>query len=457
LQIKTHLSLDRNSFSREDPVACAPETVTVSGAAVTIFKYAILVVLFSIGIIWVATAPAKAQAALSPGCTCPAGFFGSTGNICVNLRNPAIDVPATCSGGTSGNAAYAQAVGHVAASQQQISFNGIQSIIQVRRDQLQGLLPVPRGATPLGYMPSSLTRFDGTMSALSYTEKSDQSGPFANFEAQAPTPVTGPAWAAWGQSFGDWEHNGALTTADIAHTTDTYGVQFGTDGTWLGLTPGGGAMVAGLVGSYMDSNVNFNGTPTSLRLQGGGFGLYQTFLQGGFSEDVTAKFDFLQLNENLGPGTPVNLVGLTNAGVSGNAQYLIKLDNGMFVEPTGGFSFTRTIFGSGAAALGLQDATTVRLQGGARFGSTWEMNGATVEASLKALIYSDVVAQGTSIVANTLGAGILPTDQDLVRGELDPEVSICLPENYTVTLSGNARFGQDLAGGSVKLALRKQF
>jgi hypothetical protein len=50
----------------------------------------------------------------------------------------------------------------------------------------------------------------------------------------------------------------------IAHTTDTYGVQFGTDGTWQGLTPAGGAMVAGLVGSYMDSNVTFSGTPTSL-------------------------------------------------------------------------------------------------------------------------------------------------------------------------------------------------
>jgi hypothetical protein len=344
------------------------------------------------------------------------------------------------------DASILQSVGHIASSQQQISFTGIQSIMQVRRDQLQGLLPVPHGPAPLGYLPSSLD-----------DDSSLQNGPFANFKAQAPTPITGPAWAVWGQGFGDWEHDGALATADISHTTNTYGVQFGSDGTWLGLTPAGGALVAGLVGSWMDSNVNFNGTPTALRLEGGGFGLYQTFLQGAFSEDVTAKFDFLQLNESLGPGIPVNLVGLTNAGISGNAQYLIKFDGGYFIEPTGGFSFTRTIFGAGATALGLQDASTLRLQGGARFGTTWEMNGATVEASLKTLIYSDVVAQGTSIVANTFGAGILPTDQGLLRGELDPELSICLPENYTVTLSGNARFGQDLAAGSVKLALRKQW
>ena len=299
---------------------------------------------------------------------------------------------------------------------------------------------------PLSYFPSNLQE-----------DSSPQTNPFANFKALAPTPITGPAWAVWGQGFGDWEHDGALAVADIAHTTNTYGVQFGTDGTWLGLTPAGGALVAGLVGSWMDSNVNFNGTPTSLRLQGGGFGLYQTFLQGGFSEDVTAKFDFLQLNESLGPGIPVNLVGLTNAGVSGNAQYLVKFDKGYFIEATTGFSFTRTIFGAGATTLGLQDASTLRLQGGARFGMSLEMYGATVDASLKALVYSDVVAQGTSVVAGTLGAGILPTDQGLVRGELDPEISICFPENYTVSLSGNARFGQDLAAGSVKLAVRKQW
>jgi hypothetical protein len=378
----------------------------------------------------------------------------------VQQSNPANDIPATCGvalSGTSQNAAYAQAVGHVAASQQQISFNGILSIIQVRREQLQGLLPVPGGSRPLGYMPSSLSSFDSNTSALSYTDKSNQStSPFANFKAQAPT-VSGPAWATWGQAFGDWEHDSAITTADIAHTTSTYGVQVGADGTWQGLTPAGGALVAGLVGSWMDSNVTFNGTPTSLRLEGGGIGLYQTFLQGAFSEDVTTKFDFLQLNENLGPGIPVNLVGITNAGVSGNAQYLVKFDKGYFIEPTTGFSFTRTIFGAGASALGLQDATTLRLQGGARFGTTWETNGATFEASVKTLIYSDVVAQGTSIVAGALGAGILPTDQGLIRGEIDPELSICLPENYTVTLSGNARFGEDLVAGSVKVALRKQF
>jgi hypothetical protein len=133
------------------------------------------------------------------------------------------------------------------------------------------------------------------------------------------------------------------------------------------------------------------------------------------------------------------------------------LDKTYFVEPTGGFSFTRTIFDGGAAALGLQDASTLRLQGGARWGAAWEMNGVSVEASVKTLVYSNVIAQGTALASDFIGAGIVPTDQGLIRGLVAPELSLCLPENYTVTLSGEARFGQDLAAGSIKLALRKQW
>jgi len=425
------------------------------------FLRSAILALFAVGFAWLATAPAKAQSP-SPGCTCPANSFFSPaseapgGGFCIVQVTAGFvnNLAPTCQAGNS-NAAIAQSVGHVASSQQQISFTGIQSIIQVRREQLQGLLPVPRSPAPLGYLPANL---DDGASALSYTNRSNQANPLANFNALATQPaVTGPNWAAWGQGFGDWEHESALNTFDLTHRTSTYGVQSGADGTWQGLTPQGGALVAGVVGSWISSDVNFSGTATSLRLTGPGIGAYQTFVQGNFSADLTTKFDFLQLTEDFGGGTPSNLLGLTNAGVSGNVQYVIKLDKTYFMEPTGGFSFTRTIFGGGAAGLGLQDASTLRLQGGVRWGASWEMNGISVDASVKTLAYSNVVAQGTALASDFVGTGIVPTDAGLLRGLVAPELSICLPENYTVTLSGEARFGQDLAAGSVKLALRKQW
>jgi Autotransporter beta-domain len=160
-------------------------------------------------------------------------------------------------------------------------------------------------------MPANL---DNGSPALGYTSRSSQANPLADFNAQAQPAVTGPNWAAWGQGFGDWERYSALNTFDLTHQTSLYGVQSGVDGTWLGVTPNGGALVAGVVGSWMSSNVNFNGTTTSLRLTGPGIGVYETYVQGNFSADLTTKFDFLQLNEDFGGGTPSNLLGLTNAG-----------------------------------------------------------------------------------------------------------------------------------------------
>jgi hypothetical protein len=86
-------------------------------------------------------------------------------------------------------------------------------------------------------------------------------------------------------------------------------------------------------------------------------------------------------------------------------------------------------------------------------------HGVTIDASLKGLVYGDAVAQGTRFVgATTFGAPVIsPVDEGLVRGELDPELAVNLPNDYRVTLSGQFRFGRAIEGGSAGLSLRKQW
>jgi hypothetical protein len=105
----------------------------------------------------------------------------------------------------------------------------------------------------------------------------------------------------------------------------------------------------------------------------------------------------------------------------------------------------------------LTDAFTLRAQAGARWGTSWGSNGITIESSLKTLAYSNVVAEGAALSTTTAGIAIAPTDQDKIRGEIAPELSISLPDNYTITLSGHVRFGDELVGGAATLALRKQW
>src|ERR1700733_13492159 len=80
----------------------------------------------------VAIVPSPASAQLVVGCTCPAGSVPIGPAIC-----SAIGVgrfPATC------RANFNQSFNHIAASDQQLSFFGVEQILQGRRDQLQGTL-----------------------------------------------------------------------------------------------------------------------------------------------------------------------------------------------------------------------------------------------------------------------------------------------------------------------------
>ncbi len=257
---------------------------------------------------------------------------------------------------------------------------------------------------------------------------------------------------------GSSERDSPISSTDMGRANITYAAQGGIDQTWQGLTSSDDAFVLGVVSSWTTSHVSFNNSPTTTQLVGPGVGVYGTYVKGGFSTDLTTKFDFLQLNQDFAGAAPNTSIGITNAGLSGNMQYKITWAGNNFLEPTAGFSFTRTMFGDGATALNLQDTSTVRLQAGGRLGTSWTASGVTIDTSLKAIVYSNVLAQGSSSLTmnNSLGAAISPTDQGLVRGEIDPQISFNLDHGYSIALSGSVYFGQALLGGSAALNLRKQ-
>ena len=370
----------------------------------------------------------------------------------ITIGQPIPVSPANC---TARNAIN-QSVGHIAASQQQQSFWGVQMMLQQRRDQLQGTLGSHGTSSSISGYASSEFDTDTDSNALGYASQSQKTNPLVSKAAPPPAPAN-PAWAVWVQGLGSWEHDDALSATDIAHFTSTYAAQGGLDRTWRGLMSSDDALVVGIVSSWTASHVSYDNSPTTMQLVGPGVGVYGTYVKGGFSTDLTTKFDFLQMLQDFAGLAPNTSVGITNAGVSGNVQYKVTWAGNNFVEPTAGFSFTRTMFGSGAAALDLEDSSTLRLQAGARLGTTWQVNGISIDASLKALVYDNVIAQGTSITASAFSAAIAPTDQGLVRGELDPQLCFNLADGYSVTLSGNLRFGEALLGGSAALNLRKQW
>jgi autotransporter-like protein len=385
---------------------------------------------------------AQAQSA----CGCPVGSF-VRGGLCVVISSSeeTIVFNPTCK---------TPQIGQIASSQQQLSFSTVAGVLRTRRDQLQGPLGSQSNPTSplMGYSTFNL---DDSFAALGYASRAEKN-PLYKLPPAAPAVAAGPTWATWVEGVGDWEKRRALDANDIGRTQDTYGVHAGLDGTWKNVWLPGDYVVAGLVTNWTSTRINLTASPATLRLEGPGVGLYSMYINGPFSADLVGKFDFLNLKEDFAGFAPNASIGVTNAGVSGNVQYKNKFGRS-FLEPTMGFSFTRTLFGDNAALMGLQDGSTLRLQAGARFGTAFTVNGISFEPTLALLAYSNVIADGTSVATVPVAVPVTPTDQGLVRGEVDPELNLDFNNGYSAYVRGSVRFGSELVGGSAKVGLRKQF
>lgn len=384
--------------------------------------------------------------------SCPPKF-NLVGGLCVPVegrtRPPIITISnATCRSATP-------QIGQIAASQQQLSFSTVAGVLRLRRDELQGPLGSQSNSTPplSGYSTFNLDESNGLLGYASGANKN----PLYKAPAPAPAVAAGPSWATWVEGVGDWERRSALDANDIGRTQSTYGVHAGFDGTWKSTWLPGDYVVAGIVTNWTSTRIDLTGSPTTLRLEGPGVGLYSMYINGPFSADLVGKLDFLNLKEDFAGLAPNGSIDVTNAGLSGNVQYKNKIGSGGFVEPTMGFSFTRTMFGDNAALMGLQDGSTLRLQAGARFGVAFDVNGISVEPTLALLTYSNVIADGTTVATVPVPVPITPTDQGLIRGEVDPELNLNFNNGYSAYVRGSLRFGSELFGGFAKVGLRKQF
>ena len=347
-------------------------------------------------------------------------------------------------------------VGWIAATQQQLSFSQVDTVLEQVRDKLQKKRRPDSNPTPqpTAYAPSDR---DTNTGSPSFAAATLPGGAYAAYDAAPTAAPAGPAWGGWVQGQEDWQRNTPLSATDTGRVTRTHSGQVGVDLTWKGLMAADDAFVLGSVASTMTSDIADIGSPSTSTLRGPGIGTYLMYVRGGFSTDLTAKLDVLGMHQYAAGLAPDTSFGILNAGLSGNMQYKLSGDDDKFIEPTVGFSFTRTMFDRSAiSAFGLQNSDTVRVQAGARVGTSWKVDDITIDANLKSLVYSDVIAEPSSLIPAGF-VGITPNDQGLIRGELDPDLCFNLADGYSVTLSGQVRFGQAVVGGAGGINFRKQW
>jgi hypothetical protein len=272
--------------------------------------------------------------------------------------------------------------------------------------------------------------------------------------------------AGWAQGLVDWERRGSHTPTavgvlDTGTRTRSGTVQGGLDFTWRSSVPWLDTMVLGIVASRSSANIDINYGATG-NLQGWGVGGYWMGVTGPWSVDVLAKLDYFNYVPTAGlppvPGIPSDFF-LTNYTAAGNLNYRIPLGWASFIEPTVGVIYVRT--DHDMAILNLAHGELVRVQGGARVGTTWFWNGVSVLGTLKLLAYSNVSVQGITVLAPTLGgfgAGLAgPTDQGKLRGDVTGSLNFGLGAGYSVLAEGSVRFGTEYLATGAKLGLRKEF
>lgn len=353
------------------------------------------------------------------------------------------------SGGASSSGVLAGSAVQTVASIVHVSISGLQQQLFNARDEIRATPATTPGTPAIGFA-------EETTDVLSYNKRSDTSNPLA---MAVKAPAAAPEWAIkpgmWTQFFGNWDtRNGSTGGAGFNQFTNTYGWQSGLDGLARNVFHSGDALLAGIVGSYTDSLVTFDSFLTRARVYGPGVGLYATYLSGGLSTDTTLKGDFFDLNETDDSIGLADRVGLATLTLSQNVQYKWDLPHSSFVEPTAGYTYNRVDFNGDAAVLGLTSGDVVRVQGGARVGTTFEYMGVHFEPYVLGLVYDNVVETGTPL--STLGVTGL-VDEGLLRGQFDVDLDMDFGHGWTSFVRGEVSFGEYLLAGSFFAGARKQW
>src|SRR5262245_20389833 len=247
--------------------------------------------------------------------------------------------------------------------------------------------------------------------------------------------------------------------------------------------------IGGLTAGYTWSELKLNTTATSLdpnigtgvsrlraTVSGPTVGLYGTYFNAGFSSDVTVKFDFLTVDETFndllatthstaqvpafilfaGAGS----VGLLNSTVVGNLNYMFDLYPNFWIEPTVGVLYTNSSYGSGAAQLGLADGNLVRVQAGARFGTSILLsNGVLMTPTVTGLAYNDVLVQGGFIPVGALQGNnlLVQGEQGVMRGQGIFALNCDFGDGRSSFVQGDVYGGAHLLGGGGRAGIRDQW
>ena len=218
--------------------------------------------------------------------------------------------------------------------------------------------------------------------ALPASSKLEPVGPAPGYQAISPG-----LWARG--SFGELNRDASVSftsfgpaTAHLNREQRTGDFEVGADFGVRDLLGQGDALIFGVLGGFVVSELDYDQLAQSFDLNGGQVGAYATYLNGGLFLDTLFKADFV----NLDPKSTIGFAGSLDA-----QNFGVRLDSGyrfggfgpgMFFEPLATIGVVDSEidnFTQGANRVNFDDGTSVRGRLGLRVGTNFQAGQITVE------------------------------------------------------------------------------
>lgn len=128
------------------------------------------------------------------------------------------------------------------------------------------------------------------------------------------------------------------------------------------------------------------------------------------------------------------------------------------MEPTVGAIYVNSSYPSSAAALGLSDGYTFRIQGGARVGIDSVVGAAHVTTVVTGLLFDDTIVHGNNIQGGTFGqSGDILSDQGKVQAEAIASINFDFGHGVSASVQGDIYGSRDIFGAGGQVTLRMQW
>ena len=268
------------------------------------------------------------------------------------------------------------------------------------------------------------------------------------------------------QSFGSIIPAAAvLGDIDLSYNQSTFEIIGGVDAGKDQVFSAYDAVVFGLMGGYISSNVNFKSSPTSFKYTGGTVGLSGSYINNGFFADALIKADFLNVSMKFPSladfGVSSASQNVTNLG--GLANFGYRWDAGpWYLEPIITVQYVQTKIGSFALpglTADFPNGEDLRIGGGARVGAIWiSTRNYEIDSSATAKVWDIVVAK-EKVTLVTDGSDLTLSDKfDKIFGEVSTQINITnKASGWTAFTSGSVKFNSEMITYTGKGGVRYEF